>query len=114
MSELSSFIKQVVIVDDDGTPIMSPVIMDNDFTGIINIPSAGTPVSGGNISSPGGFFLKAHPDNSDTVWFFPAGRTKANGFPLNIGEAMLCNITNLNLLAFDADVSANKICWAKA
>ena len=91
-----------------------PVAVDNDFTGIINVPVAGTEMQGGNIPSAGeGFALRGHPDNTDDVWVMPHGRTKANGFPLSYSHAVIVNVSNLNALDFDADVNNNKICWIK-
>jgi hypothetical protein len=92
----------------------SLVTVDNDFTGIVTVTTSGTPVSGGNVPSTRGFYLKGHPDNTDTVWFMPDGRTKANGFPLNANNVALASILNLNLLDFDSDVNGGKICWQKA
>ena len=102
----------------DGTYSMlvtSPnVTVDNDLTGIITVTISGTPVSGGNVPASNGFYLKGHPDNTDTVWFMPDGRTKADGYPLNASEQIPVSVANLNLLDFDSDVNAGKICWEKA
>ena len=64
------------------------VTVDDDYTGIVTIATAGTEEQGGDVDSFSGFMLKAHPDNTDTVWFMPHERTKAAGFPLNKGEVM--------------------------
>lgn len=87
--------------------------VDNDFTGIITVTTAGTPVNGNNVPSSGGFIIKCHPDNTDTVWIMPHGRTKANGFPINLGENILVSVSNLNKLDFDADANTSKLCWIK-
>jgi hypothetical protein len=92
----------------------SLVTVDNDFTGIITVTTSGVPVSGGNVPSSRGFYLKGHPDNTDTVWFMPDGRTKANGYPLNPNYVTQVQILNLNLLDFDSDVNGGKICWQKS
>ena len=89
------------------------VVVDNNYTGIITVTTAGTPVSGGDVVSSDGFVVKPHPDNTDTVWVFPDGRTKSNGFPLNVGEQVILRVSNLNLLDFDADVNGEKLCWIK-
>lgn len=104
----------VVIVDESGERGLSPVTeVDDDYTGIKTVPTAGVAVAGPNTDSPTGFWLKGHPDNTDTVWFFPRGRTKANGFPLNAKEVIFANVKNLSVLSFDADVSGEKVCWSK-
>lgn len=94
---------------------VQPVIeVTNSLTGIITVTTAGTEVTGDNIAnSGGGYILKAHPDNKDTVWVMPVGREKTAGFPLNVGEAIVLNVDNLNLLCFDADLNGEKVCWIK-
>lgn len=115
LGTLSSQITPVVIVDETGqTAISQPVAsIDSNFTGLRTVPTAGTPVPGPNVYSATGFMLKGHPDNTDTVWFFPAGRTKADGFPLNANNLALANVNNLNLLSFDADINNQKWCWMR-
>lgn len=110
-----NLVTPVVIVDENGQRGLSPVVtVDNDFTGIKAVAVAGTAVQGPNVDSTTGFWLKGHPDNTDTVWYFPRGRTKANGFPLNAKETIFVNVRNLSVLSFDADVSGEKLCWSKA
>jgi len=91
---------------------MNPV-----YSGLITVTTAGTAVRGTNIPNPGGFYLKAHPDNTDTVWLGNDGVddiSSTTGYPLDPGEQMIVGIANLNQLWFDADVSGEKICWHKA
>ena len=99
--------KYVEIVD-------TSITVDNNLTGIITVTTAGAAVSGGDVSNTADFYIKPHPDNTDTIWVMPDGRTKANGFPLNTSETACVRVSNLNLLDFDADVSGEKICWMKA
>lgn len=87
------------------------------YSGQINIVTAGTAVNGPNVFNSAGFFLKAHPDNTDTVWVGNDGAddvAATTGYPLNPGEQFLVGVDNLNKLWFDADVSGNDICWHKA
>ena len=94
------------------------------LSGQITVTTAGTAVQG--PSTPAGkiFALKAHPDNTDTVWFGNDDAddvTSSNGFPLNPGEGVTIDIdaiettpaSNLAALWFDADVNGEKICWLK-
>ena len=86
-------------------------------SGQITVTTAGTAVQGPNVSNAGGFFLKADPDNTDAVFVGNDGAgdvTANNGFPLNTGETILVQVSNLNYLWFDADVSGEKIAWIKA
>lgn len=87
--------------------------LDSNVTGIVTVTTAGTEVTGGDIFNQTGFLLKAHPDNTDTVWFMGTGQAKTAGFPLDLGECAFCNVTNLSMLDFDADVSGEKVCWSK-
>jgi hypothetical protein len=84
-------------------------------SGQITVAAAGTAVQGTDVVG-GEFFLKAHPDNTDTVWVGNDGAgdvTNANGFPLNPGESVLVQAGNLKDLYFDSDVNGEKICWVK-
>ena len=90
------------------------VSLDSDFTGIVANLTAGTSVSMGAVTNEGGFFVKPHPDNTDTVWIFFAGQTKASGFPLNTGEVMYLPVNDLARVYMDADVTGEKICFIKA
>jgi hypothetical protein len=59
--------------------------------------------------------VKAHPDNTDTIWIGNNGSdsiSSTTGFPLNAGE----NITvvlegSLDTLYATADVANEKLCW---
>ena len=90
------------------------VSLDSNFTGIVTCATTGTAVSLGAVTNEGGFFVKPHPDNTDTVWIFFAGQTKASGFPLNTGETMYLPVNDLTSVVFDADVTDEKICFIKA
>ena len=91
--------------------------MYKTFSGQVNITTAGTAVRGPTMPNPGGFFIKAHPDNTDTVWIGADGFddvSSTTGYPLNPGEQILVGVGNLNQLWFDADISGEDICWHKA
>ena len=84
-------------------------------SGQITVTTAGTAVVGtteaGNL-----FAIKAHPDNTDVIWVGNDGANDVaatNGFPLKPGETIVLNVSNLNKLYFDADVSGEKACWIK-
>ena len=83
------------------------------LSGQITVTTAGTAVQGSDV--PGTMFsLKAHPDNTDTVWFGEDGAgdvTKDNGYPLNAGEDVTIQVANLNQLWFDSEVNGEKFCW---
>ena len=85
------------------------------LSGQITVTTAGTAVQGSDV--PGTMFsLKAHPDNTDTVWVGEDGAgdvSSSNGYPLNFGESVVVEVANLNHLWFDADVNGEKICWLK-
>jgi hypothetical protein len=84
-------------------------------SGLITVTTAGTAVKGTSVKSVAqGFAVKAHPDNTDTVWVGNDGAedvAATNGFPLNPGEGLVVQAHDLNELWFDADVSGEKICW---
>ena len=88
--------------------------LDSDFTGIVACATAGTPVSMGVVTNEGGFYVKPHPDNTDTVWIMFAGQTKASGFPLNTGEVVYLPVISLASVYMDADVTDEKLCFIKA
>lgn len=107
-------ITHVSVVSESGERGFSPAeAVDDNFTGIKTVTTAGVVVTGPNTDSSAGFMLKGHPDNTDTVWFFPRGKTKASGFPLNANNIVVVNVKNLSVFSFDADVSGEKICWTK-
>lgn len=95
-----------------GTLVTPPI--SGTMFGQIAVVTSGTPVQGSDLALTNGVYLKAHPDNEDTVWVFGATQTKANGWPLNPGEMTIANVENLNALFFDADKSGEKVCWEKA
>lgn len=83
------------------------------LSGLITVTTAGTAVQG--TATPGAVrvAVKAHPDNSDTIWVGNDGAgdvANTNGFPLNPGEGVILR-GNLNQYRFDADVSGEKLCW---
>jgi hypothetical protein len=84
-------------------------------SGQITVTTAGTAVVG-TTESGNLFAIKAHPDNTDVIWVGNDGAddvSSANGFPLEPGETIVLNVSNLNKLYFDADVSGEKVCWVK-
>jgi hypothetical protein len=91
----------------------SAVTVDDNFTGVISTTTAGVTVNGPSIENKSGFLIKSHPDNTDTVWIMPKGRTKTNGFPLQPDDILVVNVSNLNNLDFDADVNSQKFFWMK-
>ena len=83
---------------------------DANLTQLITVTTAGTPVQGPDVSSPGRWTLKADPANTGNVWFMFWGQTaEAKGFPLAAGEPMLLAVENLSDIGFDADTSGDKI-----
>lgn len=93
---------------------MRPNNAQGTITGIVTVTTAGTEVTGPTQENTGGYLLKSHPANTDTVWVMTVGAAKTAGFPLDLGETVYVNVLNLNQLDFDADVSGEKICWIKA
>ena len=84
------------------------------LSGQITVTTAGTAVQGPD-QGHGTFLIKADPDNTDVVWVGndAAGDvTSGNGFPLNVGEGIVWT-GRLEWLYFDADVSAEIVCWLK-
>lgn len=87
------------------------------MSGQITVTTAGTEVQGPAAPVGNTFALKAHPDNTDTVWIGNDGTagtgalSSSTGFPLNPGEGIVVSIVQLNQLWFDADVNASKVCW---
>ena len=87
------------------------------LSGQITVTTAGTAVQGPAVPGGGSFAIKAHPDNTDTVWVGNDGAgdvTSSNGFPLDAGEGIVFQVDNLAELWFDADVNGEKFCWALA
>jgi hypothetical protein len=92
------------------TPLYSSV---SSFTGIITVTTSGVLVNGPDNASSNGYLLKGHPSNTGIVWVMPSGVSKASGYPLNTSEVVPLDVTNLNLMSFDANVSGEKICYIK-
>lgn len=83
------------------------------LSGIITVTTAGTAVQGTATPVVYAVAVKAHPNNSDTVWVGNDGAgdvANTNGFPLNPGEGVVVQ-GDLSQYWFDADVSGEKICW---
>lgn len=59
--------------------------------------------------------IKAHPDNSDTIWIGNDGNdtvSATTGFPLNSGEGVTVIVDGeLDHLYAYADVADEKLCW---
>lgn len=88
----------------------------NPLSGQITVVAV-SPASyqGPNIEG-NGFYLKAHPDNSDTVWIGDNGTgavAAATGFPMDPGETIFVSVENLNRLYFAADSAGDKVCWIR-
>ena len=85
------------------------------LSGIITVATAGTAQQGPAApSSVLKFAIKAHPDNTDTVWIGNDGAgdvAATNGFPLNPGEGVVVKASTLSAYWFDSDVNGEKICW---
>jgi len=93
-----------------GNTTVLTTTVDADFTQLITVTTSGVPVQGPNKSNPGGWFLKANPNNTGNVWYMYHGQTKVlKGFPLSAGDLSIANVLNLNMLDFDSDYSAGKI-----
>lgn len=83
------------------------------LSGLITVTTAGTAVQGPSTPGVYAVAVKAHPNNSDTVWVGNDGAgdvAATNGFPLNPGEGVVVQ-GSLDSLFFDADVSGEKLCW---
>jgi hypothetical protein len=99
-----------------GAVIGPAVSVASAISGLITVTTAGTAVQGGNVALTNGVFVKAHPDNTDTVWVGNDGAgdvAATNGYPLDAGEFIVIQVDNLSDLWFDADVNGEKICWLK-
>lgn len=83
-------------------------------SGLITVTTAGTAVTvADSVGRYQKVAVKAHPDNSDTVWVGNDGAddvSNANGFPLDPGEGIVLD-GGLSNWWFDADVNGEKICW---
>lgn len=96
-------------------PSDSLVVPSSDFTGIITVATAGTEVQGPDVSGPNGFYLCGHPLNTQNAYVLPYGQQSSDvGFALDALQQVLVRVANLSSLAFDADVSGEKLCWIKA
>ncbi len=86
----------------------------NDLSGIVTVTTTGTAVQGSDVRGTV-FELKAHPDNTDTAWVgnVASDVSASNGFPMDPGETLVLQITNINQVWFDADVSGEKVCFIR-
>ena len=112
----SQYVMPVVIyplsvVDDGSADIDWPA--GTVLTGQITVTTAGTAVVGPDTAPALRVAIKAHTDNTDTVWYGNDGAgdvSSSNGFPLNPGEGVIVR-GNLNQYWFDSDVNGGKICY---
>jgi len=86
------------------------------LSGQITVTTSGNAIQGTDINWYG-FYIKAHPDNTDTVWVGNDATgtgdvSNLTGFPLDPGETVWLPVSNLDQLYFDADVNGLKVCWA--
>jgi len=68
-----------------------------------------------NVTSDAGFILTAHPGNTALVWMYEnaVGKTKDNGYPLAVGDALVVGVSRLSRLKFEAEANGQKVCWIK-
>jgi hypothetical protein len=100
-------------VDNVVSVVSPPISTATPISGQIAVPTAGTPVQGGDVSLPNGVILKAHPSNAGAIWVGISGVSSSNGFPLDAGQIIPVQVLNLNELYFNASNSGDKICWIK-
>jgi hypothetical protein len=82
------------------------------LTGQITVALAGTKVQGPN--EPGSLFrLKGKPGNTGAVFFGDASVSAAAGYPLDAGEDVEIETSNLNTLYFDAANNGDVCAWLK-
>lgn len=82
-------------------------------SGLITVTTAGDAVRGPATTGAAAVAVKAHPNNTDTVWIGNDGANDmaaTNGFPLDPGEGVVLP-GDLENYYFDADVSGEKLCW---
>jgi hypothetical protein len=86
-----------------------------DKSGQIVVAVAGTAVAGPATPTAqnASFAIKAHPDNTGDVWVgnVAGDITSTNAFPLAVGEGIVISVSSLDKVFFDADTSADIICW---
>jgi len=86
-------------------------------SGQITVTTAGAAVTYSGSAGRGTFYIKPHPDNTDTVWVGNDGAddvTSSNGLPLTQDSEVIIYEGDLSDLYFDADVDGEKFCWFKA
>ena len=85
------------------------------ISGHVTVTTAGTAVQFPSSVEGTRFAIKAHPDNTDTVWVGQGATANdvdaSSGFPLNPGETIVRKCVNLSGIWADADVSGEKVCW---
>ena len=93
-----------------------PLYSIDNVIGQIAIYNTGSPLIGPNVINPEGFFFKGHNSNSGSGYAFVmrSGSTKTSAITLDAGELIYVPVTNLNMLAFDADSGSTVICYVRA
>ena len=97
------------------TPPIPPV--DVNFSGVITVTTAGTPITGGDVPNPGGFWVQGDSANTKAAYAIQniGGCTSANaGACLPAGAVVFLPVTNLNQLKFDVGANGEKVRWWKA
>jgi hypothetical protein len=77
------------------------------------VTTSGTPVQVASNGVAGWYLIKAHPDNTDVVWFGRngVGAPATNGCALSAGESERIYLNDIADLTIDADVSGEKLTW---
>jgi hypothetical protein len=81
-------------------------------SGQITVTTAGTAVVGTNVPCHLVAF-KADPDNTNPVFLgnVSGDVTLDNGYPLEPGEQIIVELSNINTLYFDSVTNGEKIAW---
>lgn len=88
------------------TQLYTPTVI---YTGIVSVTSAGTRVVLGGALLISSITIKALSTNTGLIYVGINTVASANGFQLSAGDSISLDITSLNLLYIDSQVSAEGV-----
>ena len=97
------------------TPVYSGTLDTGaNISGHITITTAGTVVSGPDVSNPRGFVIAGYSTNAGVIWMMAKGASvTTQAYPIPVGVQAFLNVYNLNQVDFNATTSGDIVCWMK-
>jgi len=90
-------------------------LIEQPIAGMVTLAVTGTYYRySEDIYNDSGFYIKANPDNSDTIYFGNTGSILTDKFPLDGGDIIHVNVWNVREIQFVSEVANARVHWLKA